>query len=910
MPGLQELRRRIQMLFHSRRLRADLEEEMRLHVDLRAQQQAGRGLAPPEARTAALRRFGNPVVMRERSQDAWGWTWLESFVRDTFYGIRGLLRSPGVTLVALLSLALGIGANTALFTLINAVMLRSLPVRDPQQLVLLGKGENDGITDTFAETDLYSYPFYRQLQQQNRVFSNVAALCSLTNDVHAFVSDRGEPEPVQVQLVSGTYFQTLGVNPFLGRVLDDNDDSSKGNHPVAVLSYAFWTRSLARDPAVLGRTLRMGSSVFTVVGVAAPEFFGTKVGDSPDAWIPLSMSEAVPPHWNSYEGDDTRSLYILGRMSPGVTAEQASSNVNLIFRQVHEQYLGKMASDHNFSKFTERLKRSHVDITPMALGLSEVRREFSRPLRVLMAIVALVLLIACANIANLLLARSTVRARELAVRQALGAGRARIARQLLTESLVLALFGGALGVAFASAGTRLLLRLVSDGPDTLLLDVSIRPGILLFTLGVTLATAAIFGTVPALRATRLSLTNTLKDGRGSSSGAAKSPLARVLVVSQVALSLVLLVGAGLFLRSLVNLTGVDTGFNKRNVLLFNLDEGSAGYTPEDPRLALLHQQVEERVRALPGILASGYAAFTFSEGSWNGSIWVQGMETHKDSDVKHNIVGNGYFAALQIPLIAGRGFSPQDTATSQRVAIISENTARTLFPAGSPIGRHYGYGGPERAGDMEVIGVARDVKFGSLDEKVDTLDYYPISQHVQYMHDFDVRYTGDRAAISAEVRRAFHDIDPRIPVTDAGTLEEKVSNTVGDQRLVAQLSTFFGLVAAFLSAIGIYGLMSYIVSRRTGEIGIRMALGAERTHVSWLVVRDILVLIAIGIAIGIPATLALGRLVSSMLFGLKPTDPLSLIAAPALLFVVAILAGALPARRATRIDPMIALRCE
>jgi len=909
MDWLKQLGRRIGMLLHRRQFRADLEQEMQLHVDLRQKQQGELGMPQDEAGFAARRRFGNPTLIKEKSQMTWGWSWLESLAQDVLYGVRAMLRSPGLTIVALLSLALGIGANTAIFTFMDAVMLRSLPVKDPSKLVVLGSGEADGITDAFAATDLYSYPFYRQMQQRNQVFSDVAAIFSMTNDVHGFVSERSEAEPMKIQLVSGTYFQLLGVHALMGRTIAENDDNSEGNHPVAVVSYAWWTRSLARDPGVLNQNLRIGSTAFSIVGVAPPEFFGTKVGESPDIWIPLSMVQAVPPHWSGYKDNSYESLLIMGRLNPGTSVEQASTNVNLVFQQIYRQLLGTSPDGPDTQKNRELLAKRHIQITPMATGISDLRSELSAPLKLLMIVVALVLLIACANIANLLLARSTARARELAVRQALGAGRMRIVRQLLTESLTLALAGGALGIAFAAVANRLLLRMVS-GAETLPLDVSLNTNLLLFTLGVTLFTAALFGTIPALRATRLQLTDSLKDGRGASGNAAKSPLARALVISQVAFSLVLLVGAGLFLRTIVNLNNVETGFNKQNVLVLQADESSAGYKEDDPRLIPLRQQIEQRLSALPGVSAASYSAFTFNEGSWNGTIYVQGYDNNKDVDVNHNVIGNDYFRAMQIPLLAGRGFGPQDTATSPKVAVISEHMARTLFPAGSPIGRHYGNGGQQHANDIEVIGVAKDVKFQDLAESATPLDYYPYTQTPGYIHDLDVRYTGDLGSISSAVQKTIHSIDRNLPINHVITLDEQVTLSTRSSILIAQLSTFFGLLAVFLSSIGIYGLMSYVVSRRTNEIGIRMALGADRSVIRWQVMREIVLLVGVGIAIGIPVTLASARLVTSMLFGLHGTDPLNLLEAISLLLSVAALAGYLPARQASRVDPMVALRYE
>jgi predicted permease len=901
-----ELSRRFRMIFRRRQLDLDLEEEMRLHLEFRRQQQMESGLSPTAASQAAHRKFGNIAHIKEKSIMTWGSEGLESFYHDAAYGARALLRSPALTLVALLSLAFGIGANTAIFGLLNAVMLRSLPVKDPSQLVLLGKGDTTGITDDFARTNLYSYPFYRQMQQQNEVFSDTAAIFSITSGGHGVVEGRTESEPMNVQLVSGTYFQTLGVRALMGRTLNDADDDSEGDHPVAVISYAWWKRSLAQDPNVLNRKLRLGATIYNIIGVAPPEFFGTKVGDAPDMWIPLSMVKAVPPNYGGYKDNFSESLLIMGRLKPDVSLAQATSNVNLLFRQILLGFPDAKLSQENL----QELNKAKVPLTPMATGLSELRHQFSKPLQILMAVVALVLLIACANIANLLLARSTARARELAVRQALGARRGRLVRQLLTESLILALSGGALGVAFASIANRLLLRMISGGPKIIPLDISIDLRLLAFTFAVTVSTAILFGTIPAIRATSIQLTDALKDGRGPQAAGARNPLARALVVSQVALSLVLMVGAGLFLRSLVNLNDVDTGFNKENVLRLEIDSSSAGYTLGEPREIALDQQIEERVSALPGVKAASFSAFTFHEGSWNSTVFVPGTNIGKDTNVKHNVIGNGYFATMQIPLLAGRNFSTSDTSTSQHVAIISEHLAKILFPLGNPIGRHYGLGGDKPEDDVTVIGVAKDVKFGHLTEEPVNLDYVPYTQHPWGFGDFEVRYTGNFAPIAAAVQQTIHSIDRTLPITGVTTLDEQVARTLTDQRLVAQLSTFFGLLAVFLSSIGIYGLMSYVVSRRTNEIGIRMALGAGRANVRWLVMREILSLVAIGVAIGIPAALAGDRLVANMLFGVKSTDPASLLGAVALLLTVAVFAGYFPARRASRVDPMEALRYE
>jgi predicted permease len=903
---LRELIRRLKMLIGRSQFDADLKEEMRLHLELLEEQQIKSGQGAKEARAAARRQFGNETALRENSRIALGWEWLDNLVQDVTYGVRAMLRSPGITVVALLSLALGIGANTAIFSLMDAVMLRSLPVKNPAGLVLFGDGLDQGISDGFPNPWLYSYPFYREMQKRNQVFSEVAASFSMLDRVHGFVEGRSEAESMNIQLVSGTYFPMLGVEAAFGRTLSEEDDRTQGGHPVAVVSYAWWIRTLARDPAVLNMKLRIGPTIFSIVGVAPPEFFGTKIGESPDIWIPLSMQKEIPPGWDGYNDQMFESLHLMARLKPRVTLTEANANVNLLYQQILCGFSSAPLTQETLLK----LEKSHVELNSMATGFSRLRYQFSEPLRILMVVVGLVLLIACANIANLLLARSTVRARELAVRQALGAGRTRLIRQLLTESLVLAIAGGALGIVFASMTSHLLVRMVSDGREALQLDVPVDSRLLLFTLGVTLATALLFGTIPAFRATRLNLTDSLKDGRGQSGMSAKGAMAKVLVVSQVALSLVLLVGAGLFVRSLINLANVDTGFTKENVMRMRVDASSAGYS-EDPRLLRLYQQIEERVNALPGVRAASFSGFTFNEGTWNNRVWVQGyLSGHRDTDVHHNAVGAHYFAAMGIPLLAGRDFGSQDTATSPKVGIIGETMARTMFPDGSPIGKHYGRGGPDHAGDIEVIGVAKDVKYNSLDEEQQPGDYLPYSQNMRYLNDFVVRYTGNSVSVISAVRQTVHDVDPSLPISDVLSLDEVVSRSVTNQRLVAQLSAFFGLLALFLSSIGIYGLMSYAVARRTSEIGLRMALGAERSNVMWMVMKESLWLVALGIAIGVPAALAGNRLVGSMLYGLQSNDPVNLLAGAGVLFAVAAVAGYLPARRASLVDPMVSLRYE
>lgn len=907
-----DLLRRTRMLFQGSRFQQELDEEMRTHRELREQEYLDRGSCPEAAHREANRRFGNPATLQEKSYQSWGWSWLASLMQDVRYGVRSMFRSPALTIVALLSLALGIGANTAIFSFIDTLMLRSLPVKDPAQLMFFGREGESGITDDIASTTLYSYPFFREMQKRNSVFSDVAVLLSMLDTIHGTIEGQDAMQPMRVQLVSGSYFPTLGVQAIQGRTLTEADDTTEGDHPVVVVSYAWWKRALASDPAVLDRKLILGTTKFDIVGVAPPEFFGTSVGEAPDMWVPMSMMHSVPPMWDGYKKNFWDGMYLIGRLKPGVSPEQATSNVNLLYQQIIRSFPDADLSERNLGY----LQRAHVGLTPMSKGLSSLRRRFSDPLRVLMGITALVLLIACANIANLLLARSTARARELAVRQALGAGRLRIVRQLLTESLVLALTGGALGIGLARIADRLLLRMISGGPDLVPLDVSINTHLLVFTFAVTVATAILFGIIPAFRSTRLELTEALKDGRSSSSrGSSKSRVGKVLIVSQIALSLVLMVGAVLFIRTLLNLNNIDTGFNREGVLRLDIDSNVTGLKSDDPRMIAMFQEIEQRVSALPGVKAASFASFLFSQGSWNTSIRVVGQNLNDQVNIKHNVVGNGYLATMQIPLLAGRDFGPQDTATSHKVAIISERMAKDLFPAGvNPIGRHYyaGYTGtePKPKEELEVIGIAKDVKFGSLQERPQYIDYMPNPQHPWGYGTLAVRYTGNFDTVSRAVQQAIHSVNPRLPISHIGTLDEQVSRTLTYHRIVAQLSAFFGMLAVFLSCIGIYGLMSYMVGKRTSEIGIRIAIGASRASVRWLVLREIAVLTAIGIAIGIPFTLGASRVVGAMLYGLHGADTSSVLASVVALLAVALLAAYLPARRAASVDPVIALRYE
>ncbi len=916
---LGEFGRRIFMFLRRNRFDAELEQEMRLHLELREQEKIEEGLSPQAAHEAAQRRFGNPTILRERSHNAWGWQTFEHLMQDLSFGLRTMLRrSPIITLVAVGSLALGIGANTAIFSLLDAILLRSLPVTYPQQLVLFGQGRSFGSTGGLpnASCDLFSYPFYREFSRRTDVFSGVTAINSIEMGAHGFFAGGGL-ELIHADLVSGNYFNVLGVHPILGRALNEEDDRAAGAGPVAVASYIWWTHH-GRDPAVIGKTLRIESTDYTLVGVAQPGFFGVTVGQSPDFWIPLSMEKEISPGWNGLADKDFQSLYLIARVKPGVTVAQASTSTNLQFRQIiRSEYLGANPSPKDLGQIRHAL----IELTPAARGLSQLRLQMSLPLEILMTVVGLVLLIACANIANLLLARGAARSREIAVRMALGAARSRLILQLLTESTLLAFAGGVLGIALAWKAGALLLHFAAGHDQPAPLDVTPDFRVLLFTLGITSLTVMLFGITPALRATHPSMAPSLKEGRGLVSRPMRNRLGRGLIVAQIALSLVLLAGAGLFLRSLLKIASVDTGFDKHDVLVFGLDEYSAGL-PQDERLSNLQRQIEDRVQELPGVRAASFSMFTFNEDEWSDYVSVQGSPRTPENgqDVLYNVVGTEYFPTFGLPILAGRSFTAQDTAHSPQVAVINEAMQRRFFSGDSAIGHRFGLGNdPSHSGDIEIIGVVKDAKYVSLSERPQMAAYFPWTQHIQYFSNFSVRYQGDSHAVTAEVRQAVAGVSSHVIVSSVSTLADQVDNSIGNQHLIAQISVFFSLLATFLVCIGIYGLMSYAVARRTNEIGVRMALGAGRREVQWMIMREILLLAGSGLLIGVPVALLGANLVakledphlmSRILFGVGPGDPVSLGAAMLLMLFVAAIAGYLPARRASRIDPMAALRDE
>lgn len=830
-------------------------------------------------------------------------------LQDVRYGLRMLLKKPGFTLIAVLSLALGIGATTAIFSLIDAVLLKSLPVHRPEQLVLFGKGESAGLTNGFPaeSTDLFSYPFYRQAQQRSDLFSGVAGLLSIPWTVHGFVNSSGDIEKMQVQLVTGSYFPVLGVNASLGRVLSESDDQTPGGHPVAVVSHAWWERRFGSDPMAVGKTVNIDNIIYTIVGVAPKEFFGTTVGNAPDLWIPLSMEKQLPPaHWDGRNDPAAQSLYLIARLRDGVRAEQASPGINLLFKQ----WLGTLESKLPAEKKQQNIQNASIELTPASRGLSSLREQFSISLKVLMGVVALVLLIACANVANLLLAHGAARTREFAVRMAVGAGRLRLVRQLFTESALLALLGGLAGVALSWWATRLLLLMASDGPDALPVDVKPNLRLLGFAFGVSVLCAIVFGIAPALRASRIEPNTSLKGGKTGS--ASRNLLGKAFVAAQVAVSLLLLIGAGLFVRTLINLQSIPSGFNQENAVLFQVDTSATGLKGDDPKVPALLREIEDKVKAVSGVQSASFAFTVFNQGFWTSSAHSRGdnIPEGQSRSLRNNMVGPDFFTVMGIPLLQGRVFGPQDTGKSQKVAVVSESMAKRFFPNGSPLGQRFGIGPPTAPEEIEVIGVVKDAKYGTLKEEFRPMAFYPYTQVPDVLSNLVVRFSAPENSVVPQVRQTIKQINRNLPVDDVVSLSDHIGRSLVPQKLVARLASFFGLLALLLACIGLYGVMSYGVARRTNEIGIRMALGARGVSVLWLVLREALVLVAIGLAVGLVASWLATRTAASLLYELKPNDPLTITLATLLLAGVALIAGYLPARRATRVDPMVALREE
>ncbi len=885
-------------LVRHQRVERELDEELRSYLEASIAANMRAGMGREDAVRAARVALGSLEAVKDRTRDV-GWeTVFESLWRDVRYAARTLRKSPGFTSVAVLTLALGIGATTAIFSLLDAVILRSLPVKNPEELVLVKTG---GL-----------YPVFLAFRQYTNIFVDLFASSGVTPlDVEI---QSGVRERTDVSLVSGSYFSTLGVQPVIGRLFTVDDDRVPGEHPVAVASFGYWERRFGGDAAVLNRVVRISGTPVSIVGVAPSGFFGEHVGVAPDLWVPLTMWGLVVPGRNLLQSPGTAWLEMIGRVRPGISTSGVQPQLTGAFRQIVRDIFGPKAP--------QDVRRDIANVTvilePAARGPSNLRERFTQPLVLLMGAAVLVLLIACANTANLLLARARARRREIDVRLALGVTRARLIRQLLTESLVLAALGCAVGIGTGWLGREALLRLISTDGSRVPLTVATDARLLVFVALTSITTVFLSGLVPAWQSTRVTIVTSLiaKDGPAAYS---RQRFSSFLVVAQVAVSLVLLMGAGLFLRTIANLRDVDLGFTPQQLVVVDVNPQATGYSG-DRAMALRHGLLD-RIKAVPGA-----SSVSLSE---NGVLMGRDSRT----DVMHpegvvagpegfprmhfDWVGPRYFSTMGIPLVSGRDFTERDDIGSPNVVAINEEIARRFFSGANPIGRRLLWDVEGMQKEFEIVAVTRDVKQSGPRDQPQLRFYLPYFQMPQVRSNwipastrFLVRTAANPAALAPILRQVIPREDPRLSITSLNVGDELVGRSLIQERMVATLLVAFGVLAVGLACLGLYGLIAYHVVQRTSEIGIRMALGAQRGDVLRAILRRGLVWIAAGVALGIPLALSATRLVQALLFGLSATDSGSLIGAAALMCAMGLLASYIPARRASRVDPIIALRAE
>ena len=895
----------------------DMDAEMRFHIEAYADelQRNDAHLTRAEAVRVARLTFGTVDRTKEECREAQGVSMLENLMQDLKFAFRTMRRSPGFTAIAILSLALGIGANTAIFTLINDLMLKSLPVKDPQGLIAIGKQTDGGMTDGMSGSiDMFPYELYQKLAQNDEAFSAITAYQS-GGAMRVTVRRDGQSGmgSAQMMLVTGNYFDVLQVPATAGRLLEPADDAGANSRPVVVVSDRYWRTSLGGDPGAIGQTITVNSTPLTIVGVAGRDFYGERVETSPtDFWIPMGMQPQITMR-DTFNGPGGMYwLQAMARLKPGVSRAQAQQWITMQLRN----YMLAREGDATPERKTE-ISQVTVELLPGGEGVSLLRERYEQPLQILMAVVAVVLLIACANLANFLLAKTLAREHEISTRLALGAGRWRIVRQMLTESLFLSLCGGVLGLIFAYWGTSGLIAFVAKGEKFTAIQALPDWRVLAFSLGVSILTGILFGIGPALRVSRMAMESGLNSSvRSAVSGGTRASrmVPQVLIAAQVALSLVLLVGAGLFLRTLRNIETRDFGFERSHLLLVNLEPKLAGYKAD--QLDGLTRRVLDRINALPGVESSAMSgAAPMSNGSWMAPVFVKGRPEDPNDEhlTTYMRVTPGYFETLRTGLVQGRYIEQRDAASAPGAVVVNEQLVKDLFPKTNPIGHALRLGDPSQSGTWEIVGVVKNALYGGPREEPRPMLYLPsvqLSGENRYNSWMEVRTAGDPAQVAASVRAALKELDPNLPVPTIRTMREHVETFTSRETLISQLSIFFALLALLLVCIGLYGVMTYSVVRRTNEIGVRMALGAQQGGVLWLILRESIVVLLVGIAVGVPATLAAMRLIESSLFGLKPSDPLTLAGAAAVVAAVTLLASYLPARRATKVDPMVALRYE
>jgi predicted permease len=836
---------------------------------------------------------------------------MENLLQDIRFGLRTLGKNPGFAIVAILTLALGIGANAAIFSLTDQVLLRLLPVEHPRELVVLSSpGRSWGRTWSDGDgSTSFSYPTYKEIRDRNEVFAGLLARFH----VQVSVAGQGESQLAEAELVSGNYFQVLGVRPFLGRVLTAQDETAPGANPVAVLSYGYWTRHFGSDPNILNKQLAVNGNSLTVVGVARPGFTGVQVGQIPDLFIPITMKAQMTPNWDGLADRGDHWVATMGRLKPGMSTTKAEAGLLPMYRAILETDAIPQKFSHGGAHEKEFLGRKIV-LDSGSHGRPILQQDAKQPLLVLMAMVGLVLLIACANLAGLLIARGEGRQREIAVRLALGAGRARLVRQLMTESLILALAGGAAGLALASWMLSVIVNSIPESQGASGLAAQIDYRVLIFACVVSLVTGVLFGLAPAIRATRTDLQSVLKDqGANVSGGKANVRVRKSLLVSQIALTAVLLAAAGLFAHSLLNLKTQDLGVRPDHVLEFSVSPELNRYTPA--QTIALADRIRKGIEPLPGVRAASESEIPMLANSNSSSnITVPGYNAQEDEDmnVDHNAVGPDFLATMGIPLLNGREFTESDSSTSPKVAIINEAMARRFFAGRNPIGLSFGFGsGKDTKLDTEIVGVVKDSKNTDVKTEARPFVFLPYSQSEHAGNaTFYVRTNQDPVALTVTVRNLIQGFDGSLPVYGVKTLTAQVDEIMFTDRLVTIFSLCLGLLASLLAAVGLYGVMAYVVARRTREIGIRMALGATQKNVAWMILREIIGMLAVGLCVGLIAAYGIGKVIESLLFGVKAGDPIVFVIAAGLLVAVALLAGWLPSRKAANVDPMLALRYE
>lgn len=904
--------------------KSDLTEEIESHLKMATADRVARGQSPADARMSAMREFGNVPMIVDVTRDQWRWLRLDLLMQDVRYAMRQLRKSPGFTLTAVITLALGIGANTAIFTLVHGILLRSLPVNDPSRLYRIGDKNDccyyDNYQNDNGDFDLFSYDLYLRLKQAAPEFEQLAAVEAGGN---GFSVRRGAApaRPMRSEYVSGNYFATLGVGAYAGRLLSESDDTP-GAAPTLVLSYQAWQAEFAADSAIVGSTVYVQMHPFVVAGIAPPSFFGDRViANPPDFWMPLTSEPVLEGANSSLKADDVLWLYPLGRVRPGVNIGALQTKLSITLRQ----WLATRPTyaDHGGAKL---IPRQHVTLAPAGGGIQRLQQQTGAGLRMLMILSTVVLLIACANIANLLLARCTARRSDVAVRMALGAARRRLIRQILTESVMLSLIGGAAGLAVAYAGSHMMLDLAFPNAKNMPVQANPSLPVLGFAFLVSLLTGVVFGTAPAWMSSHAQPADALRGVNRSTSDRSSLPQ-RGLVILQVALSVVLLAGAFLMTRSLRNLEHQDFGIVTTNRYVLQFDPKGIGYTFD--RLPSLYRQIEDRFSALPSMANVSLVRYIPLGGNmWGSCVIPQGHPAPGPNDqcfATWDRASTQFLDSIGVPVVRGRNFTARDTTTSQQVVIVNQAFAKHFFPNQDPIGKHFGLGLPQYSGSYEIAGVFADFKMTDPRREVGPLFFRPLAQQFtgykepesdaaekasMFVNFIILDFTQPPQDAEALARRTLAAIDPNLTVIHFDAYDSAVAGNFNQDRLIARLTSLFGILALILASVGMYGVMSYFVARRTSEIGIRMALGAARSGVVTMVLRGALWQILIGLALGVPAALFAGHLMTSLLYRVSGYDPLAFLGAILLLAICATVAGFVPAHRAASIEPMQALRTE